>query len=166
MPTACVGNAQSAERTGPEVRFVAIELRRIDRLRRRIAVARRRDFDVGKCGELFGVPGDEHGADAFDGNAGLRAVGAQQGVAAPHELRLQRAGLGIEAGMQDRGVRLAGPGADVAGGVEENAAQAVLGKLAGNGGTDDAGADDGDVVGDGRSCHARRVFNAEDAESA
>ena len=76
-----------------------------------------------------------------------RGVVGEQLVAAAHQARFQGAGLGVESGVQDRGVGLAGAVADVGARVDASPPRARRPpELARDGRTDDAGADDDDVV--------------------
>lgn len=59
---------------------------------------------------------------------------------------LQRAGYGIETGVQDGGVGLRCAVADVVRGFDEGGTQPLAGQFAGNRGADDACADDGHVI--------------------
>ena len=110
-----------------------------------IAVAAGVVFDGGEAVELLGGPGDEQRAGALERDADFFGVVEQQPVAARDEPGFQRAGLGVIAGVQDRGVGLAGAGADVAR-VQEHDAQLKARQFARDGGADIPGADDCDVV--------------------
>ena len=67
---------------------------------------------------------------------------AQQLVAARHEPRLERARLRVEAGVEQRGVRLAGAGAHVRAGLEQRHAQVEPAQLTRDRAADHARADD------------------------
>jgi len=97
--------------------------------------------------ELLAIPGHQDRPGALDGDArGGSEVGEQPVPAADHR-RLQGAGFGVEPGVQDRRVGLAGAVADVAAGLEQGDGQVVAAELTGDGGADDACPDDGDVMG-------------------
>jgi hypothetical protein len=85
----------------------------------------------------------ELGPDEYADALGVRA---EQREAAADEARLERARLRVEAGVQQRGVRLARAGADIATGLEQRDPQAVAAELARDRGADDAGAHDDDVA--------------------
>jgi len=65
---------------------------------------------------------------------------------AAHQAGLDRAGLGVEAGVQEGGVGLACPRADISTCLHERAAQLKARELARDRAADDAGADDDDVA--------------------
>jgi hypothetical protein len=117
----------------------------VDDLAFGVAVAFGLVLQAGKCGAFFLGPGDEDGAGALDGDAGLRGVVAEQVVAAGDEPGFEGAGGGVEAGVQQGRVGLAGGVAHVVAGFDEGDGQVSAGEVAGDGGTDDACADDGDV---------------------
>ena len=101
-------------------------------------------------GQLLLVPRHQHRADRLDRDPGLLRIGAEQLVAAAHHRRLHRAGRGIEAGVQDRGVRLARGIADVTARLDEgdtqgSSAARAAGDLAGDGTAHHSGTDDDDV---------------------
>ena len=141
-----VGNRERAGGAGPEVRLEDVEL--VDRYapRGRVAVLGRFAGDAGEGLLLLGRPRDQERTRPLDRDAEPRAVLQEQRMAAPHEPSLERAGLGVEARVQDRRVRLAGAGADVVAGFEEDAGDLVLREVARDRRTDHAGADDGDIV--------------------
>ena len=124
-----VGDGERAERTRPEGGQLAVHLGGVDDQRVVIAVLAGLVLQGGQRVELFLVPRDEQRAGAFDRDPGLSGVGAQQVIAATHEPALQGAGRGVEAGVQDGGVGLAGAVADVDAGLEQRDRQLVAGQL-------------------------------------
>ena len=109
-----VGHLQRAERSGAEVRLATVQLVDADRRSAVIAVAAGVVFDGGQALELLVGPGDEQRARALERDTDVFGVVEQQAVATRDEPGLHRAGLGVKAGVQDRGVGLAGTGADIA----------------------------------------------------
>jgi hypothetical protein len=95
--------------------------------------------------ELLRVPGDEDRAERFDRDPGGLRIGREQVVALANQAGLQRARDGVEPGVQDRRVGLAGALADVVAAVDDRHRQPVTGELAGDGRADDSGADHRDI---------------------
>ena len=147
-----VGHGHTAERPWPEVRQLRVDGLGVDEFAAVIAVGFGLVFQRRQGVELFLVPGDQDGAGVLDRDAGVGGVFGEQVIAAADHGRFQRAGLGVETGVQDGGVGLAGAVADVVAGFEQRDRQLVAGQFSSDGGADDAGADDDDVVA-GRSGH-------------
>ena len=142
------GISRAPERPGPEGGLAPVELIDCDQAgvagsRSAAAVA----CDLGEGVELLVGPG--HHQRAGRSRSGCRPAprSREQLVAAREQLRLERAGLGVEAGVQDRGVGLARPGADVRPGLDQHARDAATRQLARDRRADHAGADDRDVEG-------------------
>lgn len=146
---ALVGDFERAEGTRSQMGLAGTQFLRVQEACRAVVVPLRLRQQGRQCGQLFLVPGDEQGPDAFDGDAGLGRVRAESVLPLAYEPGFQGAGYGVESGVQDGGVGLRGAVADVVGGVQECGAQPVAGQFAGDGGADDARADDGHVVGRG-----------------
>ena len=142
-----VGDGQPAQGAGAEVRNLPIDLCRVDDLAVPIAVGDGLVAQAGQGVELLVVPGDQDGAGVLDRDAGVAGVFGQQPIAAADHRGFQRAGFGVEPGVQDRGVGLAGAVADIISGVEQRHRQLVAGQFAGDGRADDTGADHDDVMG-------------------
>jgi hypothetical protein len=96
----------------------------------------------GKGLQLFVGPGDEQSSRALDGDAGLCGVGPEKPVAPGHQPGLKRSWLGVETGVEDGGVGLAGSVADIGLGLEERYGQVGACEVSRDGGSDDAGPDD------------------------
>jgi hypothetical protein len=95
---------------------------------------------------LFRSPGDHQRADLRRRDADLGRVLAEQLVAAGDQARLDRPGLRVESGVQNRRVRLAGAGAYVRSGLDQDAVCATKAELARDGAADRARARDRDVI--------------------
>ncbi len=143
---ALAGDVERAQGAGSEVRFAAAQLVGVDQAGLVVAVALGLGGERRQRVQLRPVPGDEQGADRFDGDTGLGRVGREPALSVAYEPGLQRTGHGVETGVQDRRVGLGGSVADVVGGVHEGRTQPAAGELAGDGRTDDSGADDDHVV--------------------
>lgn len=152
---ALVGDFERAEGAGAQVGFAGAQFTGVQEACRVVFVPFGLDQQGGECGQLLFVPGDEQGSDAFDGDSGLGRTGAESLLSFTYQPGFRRAGYGVETGVQDGGVGLRGAVADVVGGVEERGAQPVTGQFAGDGGADDARADDGHVVDRGAGPVAR-----------
>ena len=111
--------------------------------------------------ELALVQGDDDLAAALDGDAALLAVVVQARGALDAQARLQRAGLVVDAGVDDPGVVAGLARAHLAGRVDHGHAQPGTSReqLARAGQADDARPDDGEVV----ALHAGRVVVASGA---
>ena len=111
-------------------------------------LARPRRSSSSRRAELALVQRDDDLAAALDGDAALLAVGVQARGALDAQPRLQRAGLVVDAGVDDAGVVAGLPGAHLAGGVDDGHAQPGTAReqLARAGQADDARPDDGEVV--------------------
>jgi hypothetical protein len=127
------------------VRLASVELGGPDQVAAVVAIGRRPLGQARERGVLLLGPGHEQRAGPFDGDPGLRRVGREKRVAARDQARLGRAGLGVEAGVEDRGVGLAGARTDVRAGLDQRNAEAGAPEAAGDGRTHDAGSDDRDV---------------------
>ena len=99
----------------------------------------------GSSPALLLVPRDEQRAGALERDADPRGVLGEQLAPARDEARLDRAGLGVEARVEEGGVGLAGAGADVRGGLQERHVEVEAGELARDRRADHAGADDDHV---------------------
>lgn len=141
-----VGNLQRTERARPQVRFDLGEPARVQQPGGVVAVALGLGQQARERVELFLVPGDEEGADAFDGDARLGRVHGESALPLADQPGLQRTGHGVETGVQDRGVGLGRAVADVVRGLDECGTDAVAGQFTGDGGAHHSGADDRDVV--------------------
>ena len=139
------GDLQRAERTRSERWLAPVELVAIHLARLPVAVLARGRGDPRKGVELLGRPRDQKGARGREWDPRLGRVVAQELIAAGEELGFDRPGLRVEARVMDRGVRLAGPGADIGGGLDEDAARPASGELARDRRAHHPGADDGDV---------------------
>ena len=94
--------------------------------------------------ELLVVPGDQERSGGLDRDAHLIGVVEQQRVATGDQCGLPPSGLGVEACMQDRGVRLARPRPDVAA-VDQGDPELEPRQLARDRGTDVPCPDDHDL---------------------
>ena len=97
----------------PEVRLELVDGVAIDDLGVPVTVGGSLGGELWQRGRLVVVPRHQHRADLLDRDADRRRVLAQQRVAAGDQPGLERPWGGVEAGVQDRGVGLAGAGADV-----------------------------------------------------
>ena len=140
-----VGHLERAVRARPEMRLSPVQLVDPHLGDRVVAVRVRALHDARELGELLLVPGHEQRARLLDRDPHPRGVLGEQLEAAHHEPRLQRARLGVVAGVEQRGVRLARAGADVGAGLEQRHTQIELRQLAGNRAAHDTRTDDGDV---------------------
>ena len=111
--------------------------------------------DAGELGHLLLVPGHEQGARVLDGDPHASGVLRQQLEAARNEPGLDGARLGIEAGVEQRGVGLARTGPDVGARLEQCYPQVELRQLPRYRAADHAGTDDRDV-GVERLLHGRQ----------
>ncbi len=144
---ALAGDVQGAEGAGAEVGFAGVEVGGAEEAGVVALVARGLLGEAGQRRELLLVPGDEQGADAFDGDARLGGVRGEFAGALAHQTGLQRAGDGVESGVQDGGVGLRRALPDVVLRLDEGDPQPrVVREPAGDGASDDPGADDGHVV--------------------
>jgi hypothetical protein len=101
--------------------------------------------DAGELAQLLVIPCNEQRARALHGNADPPGVVGQQLEPACHQPRLQRAGLGVEAGVEQRGVRLARARPHVGSGLEQGHTKVEAGQLPRERATHHARADDGHV---------------------
>ena len=124
---ALVGNLERALGAGTEMRLSPVQLLDPELADGRIPVGLSPLDDARERGQLGLIPRDEQSAGALERYPRSGGVPAEQLVAAAHEARLDRPGLGVEAGVQQRRVRLAGPSPDVRGGVDQRAAQLKTG---------------------------------------
>jgi hypothetical protein len=114
----------------------------------RHAVGRAAALELVEALELSFMQRDDHLAAALDIDAAFLAVGVQAGCALDAHPRLQRAGLVVDARVDDAGVVARLPGPDLAGGVDDRHAQAGLAReqIPCGRQAQDPGADDGEVV--------------------
>src|SRR6266851_189914 len=87
----------------------------------------------------------DEGSGPLHGDARPAGVVMQQAAAPAKQPALQAARHRVEACVQDRGVRLGGPGADITRRVHQHAAQLIAGDRAGDRGADHPGTDDDDI---------------------
>ena len=127
---ALVGHLERAHRAGPEIGLAPIELLHTELPDRLVAVGPRTLDDPRKLGELLVVPGHQQGTRALERDPHALRVLAEQLVAARHQGRLERARLGVEAGVEQGGVGLAGAGAHVGPRLEQGDAEVEAGELA------------------------------------
>ena len=150
------GHGESGQGAGAEFGDAAVHLVGVDDFAGLVAVALSLVLQVRQGVDFLIGPGDEQRAGPLDGNAGLLGVVPEKVVAAGDEPGFQGAGGGVVAGVQQRGVGLAGAVTDVVSGVDEGHGQAGAGQVAGDRGSDDAGADDDDIAdvrgGGGHGC--------------
>ena len=133
-----VGHLERAERAGPEMRLAPVELLGRELADRLVSVRVRLLDDARQRAELLLAPRHQQRAGPLDRNADALRVAAELLVAAHDELRLERSRLGVEARVQQGGVRLARAGADVGTGLEQGHAQVEEGQLARDRAADDA----------------------------
>ena len=141
-----VGNLQSPERIRAEMRLASVQLLAADLAHPIVATAPSVVDDRGEAFELRLVPRDQQPTAPLERNADLVGVAEQQAVATGDKSSLEGAWLGVESGVEDRGVGLAGPGANVAFGLDQHQPKLEPRKLAGDRTADVARADDRDVV--------------------
>ena len=152
-----VGHLERTQGAPPEMRLAPVELLDPDLADGVVAVGARALHDARQLGHLLLVPRNQQRPGALDGDAHARRVVGQQPVAAHDELGLERARLGVEAGVQQRRVRLARPGAHVRPRLEQGHAQGELRQLARDRAADHASPDDQDI-GFGPARHAREYL--------
>jgi hypothetical protein len=140
-----VRHLEGCSRAGGEVRLALVQLGGVELADRVVAVGVRALDDAWQLLALLVIPGDEQGASAFQRDADARGVLGQQLATARDETRLERAGLGVEAGVEQGGVRLACAGADVQLFLEKGHIEVEASELAGDRRADHAGPDDYDV---------------------
>ncbi len=125
-----VGDLQGASCAGAEVRLAPVELLHSQLADRLVAVGPRALDDPRELGELLLVPGHQQRPGGLDRYPDSLRVAAEQLVAAHHQPRLERARLGVEPGVQQRRVGLAGAGAHVRARLEQHHAQVEARELA------------------------------------
>ena len=160
------GTRQPGQCARPEFGYPAIHLVAGDDLARAVAVALGLVLQRGQRVALLLGPGDQQGARALDGDAGPFGVGTEQLVTAGDEPGLERPGLGVEAGVQQGGVGLAGAITDVVAALDQRDGQAGPPEGAGDGAADDAGADHDDVANLVRAVHDWTSFDVSAAAAA
>ena len=141
-----VGHLERAERARPEVRLAPVELLGRELADRLVAVRVRLLDDARQRAELLLGPGHEQRPGPLDGDADPLGVAAELLVAAHDELGLERPRLGVEARVQQGGVRLARAGADVGPRLEQRHAQVEERQLAGDRAADDPAAGYQDIA--------------------
>ena len=129
-----------------QVRLPSGELGEVHPDGRFVAVGPGLGDDVVETRRLLRVPGHQHGSGLLDRDPRRPRVRGQQFVTAADEGGLKASGLRVEAGVHNGGIGLRGAGADIVGALEQHGAQSIAGQLASDGGADDSGPDDGDVV--------------------
>ena len=103
-------------------------------------------------------PCDEQRAGALHGDADLLGVLTEKVVAARDQSGFQGSGSGVEAGVQQGGVGLAGAVTDVVAPLDQRHGQSRARQCAGDGASDDSRADDRDVADLRRGVHDRVSF--------
>src|SRR6185436_18201979 len=99
---ALAGDLERAARPGAEVRLAREELVERDLAQVVVPVLARGRRDARQRRELLVVPRDEQRAGPLHRDADPRGVRAEQLEPAAHQARLERAGLRVEAGVQER----------------------------------------------------------------
>ena len=128
-----VGHLERPAGAWPELGFAPVELVHAELGDLAVAVCVGALDDAGELGQLFVVPRYEQRARALDGDADPVGVVGQQPEPARHQPCLERAGLGVEAGVEQRGVRLARAGPHVRPGLQQGHTQVEVRQLARNG---------------------------------
>ena len=140
-----VGHLERPHRAGAEMGLAPVELLRSQLTDRLVAVGPRALDDPGELGKLLVVPGHQQGAGALERYAHALRVLAEQLIAARHQTGLERARLGVEARVEQRGVGLAGAGAHVGPRLEQRDTEVEAGELARDRAAHHAGPRDQDV---------------------
>jgi hypothetical protein len=110
-----------------------------------VSVGVRALHDARELRPLLLVPGHQQGAGVLDGYPHTRGVVGQQLEPARHQPRLQRARLGVEPRVKQRGVRLARACPHVGSGLEQDHTQVEPRELARDRAPHHPAADDRDV---------------------
>ena len=140
------GDLEPAKCAGAELRLALAQLLGTEQPCLEVAVLLGLLLELGERGELLLAPGDQDGTRGLDGDAGRHGIVAQQSVALADEAGFEAAGHAVEARVQQCGVGLGDPVADLVAALQDHDLELVAGELAGQRRADDPCAHDGHVV--------------------